>query len=960
MTDGKITERTLYPPINRFLQELGFHSLSEIKHKAGQLDILAKIGSDVFIIEIKIGDKSKKLIEGLSQAIRYSKDYHTHNIIVFNYPTEVRSALVDDIDYLALNVPVNTAVFTEYLNYHKDISVSDLLSLLKSKIDSKTTEISLNTVIQIISESIQEINSTLKKISEEDMEKLITLITGKFDLFMALSELKKEDEVKDMAINIIGYLIVNQILFYHVYSKKSGLIPELTEIKYLRDLIGQFEKITDINYKVIYQIDLLSKLPENEEITESLNKIIQIFKIAKPEYIEHDLLGRLFHDLLPHETRKILAAFYTNPIAAEMLAELIIERPDSLIIDPACGSGTLLVSAYRRKKYLNRDISNVSELHKNFVENDISGLDIMPFAAHLTAVNLSSQSIESTTDKLRVGVMDSLSLSEKLKKHRVYTLQSFSRELQTTLRLFEPTQRRLTGYLASDSTGAVTADGDSAEVKINRNSFDVCIANPPFSDREKMPNSYLDVLETYKELNTVCGSQVNLWGYFLALSDKLVKKDGTIGFVIPINIFRGKATEKIRDHLLNNYQIKYIIKTGKNIAFSENASFRDILFIAKRKKPTKKTKTRFVIINEDLHDFNNFEEAQNVVKYIKGESFTAGKDLDIIDYDIDLLLKNKANLMPLFGLMRTKSGETLGNFNAIIQDKFGSILRKLNSSEISEGFHASPAGVSDMSFITKPYGENRLKFAFLIVKDDSDDDYVEAYIKGLPDKSFKIDKSILKPAFRTLTDINTIDITEKMDYIITDEFDGYDFVLELSKFKDKPNFNYDIIKRKMENRWTYMVTARRFRPNSDNTSLFAFCSEEKFISPHTFKNIYLDHDSAKINSLYLNSVMGILNLILLKEQTTESYTDIMQSDLVLFDIIDVNLITDEQKERLLKLYDKIREYNFPSLTQQFGNHFEGRVKLDSELLEILGFDRSAVEELLPEVYDAIEFELKNG
>lgn len=109
----------------------------------------------------------------------------------------------------------------------------------------------------------------------------------------------------------------------------------------------------------------------------------------------------------------------------------------------------------------------------------------MPFAAHLTAVNLSSQSIESTTDKLRVGVMDSLSLSEKLKKHRVYTLQSFSRELQTTLHLFEPTQRRLTGYLASDSTGAVSADGDPGEVKINRNSFDVCIANPHFPTEKK-------------------------------------------------------------------------------------------------------------------------------------------------------------------------------------------------------------------------------------------------------------------------------------------------------------------------------------------------------------------------------------------------------------------------------------------------------------------------------------------
>lgn len=959
MSNGKITERTLYHPISQYLEDLGFHSVSEIKHKAGQLDILASIDEELFIIEIKIGDKSKKLIEGISQAMRYSRDYHTPNILVFNFPHEIRSALIDDLNHLALHTPVNCAVFTNYGHHVEDNSIFEMLSQLKSEIDSETTEISLKTVISIISESIQEISATLKKISEEDVERLINLITGKFDLFMALSELKKKDEVKDMAINIIGYLIVNQILFYHVYSKKSGLIPELTEIRYLRDLIEQFEKITDINYKVIYQIDLLSKLPENDEITESLNKVIHIFKIAKPECIEHDLLGRLFHDLLPHETRKILAAFYTNPIAAEILAELIIEKPNSLVIDPACGSGTLLVSAYRRKKNLNRDITDVSVLHKNFVENEISGLDIMPFAAHLTAVNLSSQSIESTTDKLRVGVMDSLSLSEKLKKHRVYTLQSFSRELQTTLHLFEPTQRRLTGYLASDSTGAVSADGDPGEVKINRNSFDVCIANPPFSDREKMPNSYLDVLETYEELNTICGSQINLWGYFLALSDKLVKKNGIIGFVIPINIFRGKATEKIRNHLLDNYQIKYVVKTGKNTAFSENASFRDILFVAKRKKPTKATKTRFVIINEDLHDFKNFEEAKNVVKYIKGESFTAGKDLDIIDYDLDLLLKNKTNLMPLFGLMSTESGEVLGNFNAIIQDKFGSILRKLESSEISEGLHASPAGISDMAFITKDFGPNRLKFAFLICRNDHED-HVEVYLKGLPEDPFKIDKSILKPALRTLTDINTIDVSEKMDYIITKEFDNYKLVLELSKFQNKPNFNYEIIRRKMENKWTYMVTARRFRPNSKNTSLFAFCSEEKFIAPHTFKNIYLDHDSAKINSLYLNSVMGILNLILLKEQTTEAYTDIMESDLILFDIIDVNLITEKQKDKLLKLYNKIKDYNFPSLTEQFDNHFEGRVKLDLEILEILGLERSKIEEILPDVYKAIAFELKNG
>ena len=41
------------------------------------------------------------------------------------------------------------------------------------------------------------------------------LITGKLDLFMALSVLKKEDEVQDMVLNLISYLLVNQMLFYH-------------------------------------------------------------------------------------------------------------------------------------------------------------------------------------------------------------------------------------------------------------------------------------------------------------------------------------------------------------------------------------------------------------------------------------------------------------------------------------------------------------------------------------------------------------------------------------------------------------------------------------------------------------------------------------------------------------------------------------------------------------------------
>ena len=183
----------------------------------------------------------------------------------------------------------------------------------------KTDLVDVNLVVKAISESINSIKSTLKRLNANALANLMDLITGKLDLFMALSELKKEDEVQDMVLNLISYLLVNQMLFYHVFSKKSGGLPELKELDTLNSLKLQFKNITNIDYKSIYQIDIISRLPENNNILNSLNEIIAVFQLVKPELVENDLIGRLFHDLLPYETRKILAAFYTNPISADIL-----------------------------------------------------------------------------------------------------------------------------------------------------------------------------------------------------------------------------------------------------------------------------------------------------------------------------------------------------------------------------------------------------------------------------------------------------------------------------------------------------------------------------------------------------------------------------------------------------------------------------------------------------------------
>ena len=788
----------------------------------------------------------------------------------------------------------------------------------------------------------------------------MNLITGKLDLFMALSELKKEEEVQDMVLNLISYLLVNQMLFYHVFSKKSGKIPELTELNSLNSLKLQFKNITEIDYKSIYQIDVVSRLPENNKIRDALNDIIAIFQLVKPELVEHDLIGRLFHDLLPYETRKILAAFYTNPIAADILAGLCINNAEDKVIDPACGSGTLLVSAYKEKERLDEGNTKKTKLHQYFVEEEITGMDIMPFAAHLTAINLSSMNIETPTDQLNVGVMDTLSLSRHFRNKRIYEIKEFSRELQTTMDLFSESdnQTRLSRFTSSQSTGAVTANSQGAGFKLRKNSFDTVIANPPFSDREKMPNDYLRVLDTYTPLTDICGSQINLWGYFLALNDLLLKRNGLFGFIIPINIFRGVATTKIREYLLQNYTIQYVVKTGKNTAFSENASLRDIIIVAKNKKPKKSNKFKFVIINEDLHDLT-FLDAINISKYIKGELFGIDLNIDIIEHRHEILFDNTDNLMPIFGLMSTESGKILGDFSNIIHSKIGHLLKKMDKEIALEGFRPVPAGSNDLLFITNNFKENRTKKAFLILKEETDDSVI-ATIKDLPEKTFEFPKKLLIKSMRTGTDVNTLNIENKLDYIITKPTSDYDFLLNLSKVKNKEKWNYEKYHNEIDRKWTYMITSRRFRPNSKNTFLFAFYSEIPFVPNNLFKIIRMEENEAKINTLFLNSSMGILNLILLKEQTTESYTDIQQGDLKNFDIIDISKLSDEMIEELLDLYDELMDNEFQPLVTQFSEQTKNRVKLDIKLLTILGFDSNEIATILPEVYEAISFELKNG
>lgn len=450
----KIEERTLYPPIVKHLQELGFPAIGEAKLDKKQPDIYFRVGESRFVVEVKIG-KPDLGLSAVAQASGYAKNLGTENIVILIFPEKYRNQTIVDenaVERIALNEKVNALVLTEFWTESLEDTVSNIFSKLKQSFEAKTIKIDFNTVVKLIETYVQELNQVIYQIKTDE---LVAEVVNKLDLFTAIGEIKDNKTAKRQVVNLASYLLFNQLLFYHIYKRKANAkkLVELEHIKTVKEIQKYFDLITEIDYRSIYQTNILGHVPNKDAVIKTLNEVIDSIRLLRAEHITHDLAGRFFHDLIPFEVRKVLAAFYTHPTAANILAGLTIDDFRETLIDPACGSGTLLVAAYQRKQNLYKKLygfSDMKKLHKNFVEKDITGIDIMPFAAHISTINLTMQEIEQTTNVVRIATMDSLHIAKELKsvtfKKQGVKISSFEKAIQKTLANMDIVQNKQGQY----------------------------------------------------------------------------------------------------------------------------------------------------------------------------------------------------------------------------------------------------------------------------------------------------------------------------------------------------------------------------------------------------------------------------------------------------------------------------------------------------------------------------------
>ena len=116
---------------------------------------------------------------------------------------------------------------------------------------------------------------------------------------------------------------------------------------------------------------------------------IGTYNLAK---IQSDILGRVYEELIPDVERHRLGQYYTPPPIVELIVEMCVKSPTDKVLDPGCGSGGFLVKAYHKLKDLKKKenpFREDAELHKELL-NQVYGIDINPFPAQLSSINLSN------------------------------------------------------------------------------------------------------------------------------------------------------------------------------------------------------------------------------------------------------------------------------------------------------------------------------------------------------------------------------------------------------------------------------------------------------------------------------------------------------------------------------------------------------------------------------------------
>ena len=372
-------------------------------------------------------------------------------------------------------------------------------------------------------------------------------------------------------------------------GKEKNLYKKLT------DTFKRFDK--DYNSKLFTSHALEGWNASDKIIEEIIKGLYQTADGYRYDFsaISADVLGGIYEQYLGYvqgktqkndkskkSKRKSQGIYYTPKYIVEYLIEQTLgevlkkakakDIPNIKILDPACGSGSFLISAYDKMLEAKTKLDKQTGLFDRFeiLKNNIYGVDLDEQAIEIAQLNL----------LLRV-------LSQRTK------LPTLSHNIRIGNSLVEGETEKLQEVFG-DKWREQKAFNWKQEFKevFEQGGFDVIIGNPPYI-KEATNRLAFNGLHN----NPYYQGKMDIWTLFACRAIDLLKEGGYFSFIAPSSWVGSAGASLFRSKILSSGEIVKFIDFNDFKIFKD-ASIQTMIFVFQKKKPKKSYKLRYAKITD--------------------------------------------------------------------------------------------------------------------------------------------------------------------------------------------------------------------------------------------------------------------------------------------------------------------------------------------------------------------------
>jgi len=333
-------------------------------------------------------------------------------------------------------------------------------------------------------------------------------------------------------------MLVNKVVFYEairkVYQGLSALTVPIT-IKTGEQLKTRFAEIfakvmMNIDYETVFTEELVDSIPfVSDEAVELWREMVEDVERYDFTRFDYEVIGRIFERLIAPDERHKLGQYFTPSYVVDLINTFCIRSVDNVVLDPSCGAGTFLVRAYSRLKRLDS-----GKNHEELLEQ-LWGIDIARYPAHMSVINLAARDLAST--------------------------ENYPKIIHDDFFKVFPHKSQYEFYKRSYKVAGLSTE----KVQIAVPQFDAVVGNPPYTRQEEMEDLFPGLKDRahtaiQKDWKLEVSKRSSIYALFFLHGAAFVKDGGYLGLLTHSSWVDVDYGKYLQEFFLRHFKIIAILE----------------------------------------------------------------------------------------------------------------------------------------------------------------------------------------------------------------------------------------------------------------------------------------------------------------------------------------------------------------------------------------------------------------